>query len=311
MTAKGVVLSTLIGTNLFCYLSTCLVTYILLHAGATHHAAEAITTLVMTSALFIYVDIIPKTIFYYRADSLMPLLSGPLWLFHTILTRCGIISVLKGLSQGLNRLFGASADTPTALAMTGRHEVRQILHETREEGFLTPTQQDMLHALIDSQDLRVDSILIPLAKAHMLPVESDRSAVMECLRSRCRNGWPSMTKTARRSWDGSARRWWRPNTASFPMSGRSYSRSGGLPPTCRFSTPSTVWPMTTCGSRPYGIRKRPKGPKLRRWESLPFAISSSRLPQIEPPLPERKSSRPNHSASSMMALQMLLIASRV
>jgi len=180
---QGVVLTTLIGTNLFCYLSTCLVTYILLHSGATHHAAEAITTLVMTPALFIYVDIIPKSIFYYRADSLMPLLSGPLWLFHTILTRCGVISVLKGLSQGLNRLFGSSADIPTALAMTGRHEVRQILHETREEGFLTPTQQDMLHALIDSQDLRVDSILIPLARAHMLPVESDRSAVLECLRT--------------------------------------------------------------------------------------------------------------------------------
>jgi putative hemolysin len=180
---QGVVLTTLIGTNLFCYLSTCLVTYILLHSGATHHAAEAITTLVMTPALFIYVDIIPKSIFYYRADALMPLLSGPLWLFHTILTRCGIISVLKGLSQGLNRLFGSTADTPTALAMTGRHEVRQILHETREEGFLTPTQQDMLHALIDSHYLRVDSILIPLAKAHMLPVESDRSVVLECLRN--------------------------------------------------------------------------------------------------------------------------------
>ena len=179
---QGVVLTTLIGTNLFCYLSTCLVTYILLHSGTTHHA-EAITTLVMTPALFIYVDIIPKSVFYYRADALMPLLSGPLWLFHTILTRFGIISVLKGLSQGLNHLFGSSADMPTALAMTGRHEVRQILHETREEGFLTPTQQDMLHALIDSQDLRVDSILIPLAKAHMLPVESNRSAVLECLRN--------------------------------------------------------------------------------------------------------------------------------
>jgi putative hemolysin len=181
--SQGVVLSTLIGANLFCYLSTCLFTYILLHAGATHHAAEAITTLVMTSVSFVYVDIIPKTLFYYRADTLMPLLSGPLWLFHTILTRCGIIAVLKGLSQGLNRLFGSSTDTPTALAMTGRHEVRQILHETREEGFLTPTQQDMLHALIDSQDLRVDSILIPLSKAHMLPVASNRSAVLECLRN--------------------------------------------------------------------------------------------------------------------------------
>lgn len=181
--SQGVVLSTLIGTNLFCYLSTCLVTYILLHAGASHHAAEAITTLLMTPALFIYVDIIPKSIFYYRADALMPLLSGPLWLFHTILTRCGIISILKGLSQSLNRLYGASADMPTALAMTGRHEVRQILHETREEGFLTPTQQDMLHTLIDSQDLRVESILIPLAKAHMLPVDSDRSTVLECLRT--------------------------------------------------------------------------------------------------------------------------------
>lgn len=181
--SQGVVLTTLIGANLFSYLSTCLFTYILLHAGSSPHIAEVITTLVITSVSFVYVDIIPKSIFYYRADTLMPLLSGPLWLFHTILTRCGIISVIKGLSQGLNRLFGSTADTPTALAMTGRHEVRQILHETREEGFLTPTQQDILHALIDSQDLRVDSILIPLSKAHMLPVESNRTIVLECLRT--------------------------------------------------------------------------------------------------------------------------------
>lgn len=180
---QGVVLSTLIGTNLFCYLSTCMVTYMLLHAGATHHTAEAVTTLLMTPALFIYVDMIPKSVFYHRADVLMPLLSGPLWLFHEILTRCGIISVLKGMSIGLNRVFGSSADTPAILAMTGRHEVRQILHETHEEGFLSPTQQDMLHALIDSQDVRVESVLIPLAKAQMLPVDSQQPAILECLRN--------------------------------------------------------------------------------------------------------------------------------
>ncbi|NLH14952.1 MAG: DUF21 domain-containing protein [Phycisphaerae bacterium] len=180
---RGMVLTTLIGANLFCYLSTCLVTYVLLHEGATDYAAEWVTTLLLTPVMFIFVDMIPKTVFFYRADTLMPLLSGPLWLFHQVLTRCGIISVLKGLSSGLNRLFGSSADAPAVLAVTGRHEVRQILHETHEEGYLTSTQQDILHALVDSQDIRVESVLIPLAKTQMLPVNSQRPAILECLRN--------------------------------------------------------------------------------------------------------------------------------
>lgn len=180
---QGVILTTLIGSNLFCYLSTCLVTCLLLHEGVSSHGAELIATLLLTPVMFIFVDMIPKTVFYYRADTLMPLLSGPLWAFHQFLTRCGIISVLKGLSSGLNRFFGSSADAPAVLALTGRHEVLQILRETHEEGFLTSTQQDLLQALVDSQDIRIESVLIPLSKTQMLPINSDRPAVLECLRN--------------------------------------------------------------------------------------------------------------------------------
>jgi Mg2+/Co2+ transporter CorB len=178
----GVILSTLIGTNLFCYLATSMVTYILLDLVANKHAAEAYATLIMTPALFIYVDIIPKSIFYYRSDTLMPLLAPLLWSFHVLLTWSGIIATLKWIARWLNRLFGSSADTPTAISITGRHEIRQIIHETREEGILTTTQRDILHRMIDSQDIRLGQIVIPLDRVETLNVASDRDTVMNTLR---------------------------------------------------------------------------------------------------------------------------------
>ncbi len=177
----GTILSTLIGTNVFCYLATSLITYILLGLVANPHTAEFVATLIMAPILFIYVDIIPKSIFYYRADILMPLLSPLLWVFHVLLTGSGIIALLKWISQWLNRLLGSSADTTTAISITGRHEIRQIIHESREEGFLSTIQRDILHRMVDSQDIHLDPLLIPLDRVEALNITSDRTAVYDVL----------------------------------------------------------------------------------------------------------------------------------
>ena len=105
--SSGLLLSMLIATNLAYYLTTSIVTYIFLTKAGTEHSAELFATLLTAPMLFVFSELIPKNIFFYRADSLMPYLSPVLYVFHKVLSWCGIIPVLKFISGFFVRLAGA------------------------------------------------------------------------------------------------------------------------------------------------------------------------------------------------------------
>ena len=106
--STGLLLSMLIATNLAYYLTTSIVTNIFLCKVETEHAAELFATLLTAPMLFVFSELIPKNIFFYRADSLMPYLSPVLYIFHKLLSFCGAVPVLKLIS----RLFVGVAGCP-------------------------------------------------------------------------------------------------------------------------------------------------------------------------------------------------------
>ena len=83
--SSGLLLSMLIGTNLTNYLATSFVTYIFLGKTVAEHNAELFATLLTAPTLFVFSELIPKNIFFYRSDFLMPYLSPVLYSLHKIL----------------------------------------------------------------------------------------------------------------------------------------------------------------------------------------------------------------------------------
>ena len=179
--SSGLLLSLLIGTNLAYYLTTSIVTYVFLKAG-TEHSAELFATLLTAPTLFVFSELIPKNIFFYRADSLMPYLSPVLYGFHKLLSFCGVVPLLKFISGFFVRLAGAASSPKSVITSAQRHKVQAILQDTREEGILSSVQTDIINRLVSISNIRIKSVMIPIDNVQMLDVNSDNSALLSKLK---------------------------------------------------------------------------------------------------------------------------------
>ncbi|MEJ2703340.1 MAG: CNNM domain-containing protein [Sedimentisphaerales bacterium] len=178
--SSGLLLSLLIGNNLVNYLATSLVTSAFLgRLGAEYeHRAEIFATLVMVPVLFVFAEMIPKNLFFYRADVLMPFLSPVLYAFYKPLKWFGIVPLFKGVSSLFSRLAGLAASPEAVMTSAQRHKIQAILKDTHDEGILSPVQSDIVKRLVGISHVHIRAVMIPIGKVEMVRVESDRSALL-------------------------------------------------------------------------------------------------------------------------------------
>ena len=181
--SSGLLLSLLIGNNLVNYLATSLVTSEFLgRLGAGHeHRAEFFATLLMVPILFVFSELIPKNIFLYRADVLMPYFSPVLYTFYKPLNWSGILPALKFISGFFARLMGLAASSKTFITSAQRHKVRAILQDTHEEGILSPLQSDIINRLVGISNVHIGSVMTPIQSVETVDVNSDYSALLNKL----------------------------------------------------------------------------------------------------------------------------------
>lgn len=178
--SQALIFSLLIGNNLVNYLATCLATIIILDTNFSSNA-EFIATLIMTPTLFIFAEVVPKNIYYHHANPLMNRLSPVLWFSHKVFTYTGLVMLLKSFSKLVSAMLPAPSGMSDAISATGTH-IARIIHETHEEGILTPTQTEIMNRLIDIPNVTLNSVMTPIHSVKTLNVESDRQVVMKMLR---------------------------------------------------------------------------------------------------------------------------------
>jgi putative hemolysin len=178
----GLLLSLLVANNLANYVATSSVTYLLLETVESEHTAELFATVVTAPLLFVFAESTPKNVFLYRADALMAFFSPMLLATHRVLTWCGIVPLLKGLSYLFGRATGASVSSRSMIASAQRHQVRAILRETHEEGILSPVQTDIVDRIVNIPGLRLNGVMVPLNRVESVDIRSDRAALQSKLR---------------------------------------------------------------------------------------------------------------------------------
>ncbi len=180
--SSGLLLSMLIGINLAYYLTTSIVTYVLIMKTGTQHNAEFFATLLTAPTLFVFSELIPKNIFFYRSDFLMPYLSPLLYTFHKVLSWCGVIPLLKFISGLFVRLTGLASSSKTVITSAQRHQVQAILQDTHEEGILSAVQTDIINRLVSISHINIRSVMVPINNVQMVDVNSDNSALLSKLK---------------------------------------------------------------------------------------------------------------------------------
>jgi len=181
--SQGVVFSILVGNNLVNYAATSMVTLLFVSEGFGQKAAFY-ATLVMTPVLFICSEVIPKNIYYYRSDVLMPRFAPLLYLFYKLFSYTGFVWLLKTFSNLFSKIAGLSGDATEALTVGRKAPIRRIIHESREERILSPLQNDIMNRLLKMPSISLAAVMTPAAKVEMLNVKSKRSQVLEVL-ARC------------------------------------------------------------------------------------------------------------------------------
>ena len=179
----GLLISMLIGTNLAQYVTTSLLTYILLRIVNTEHSAEIFATLIAAPVLFVFSELIPKSVFFYRSDRLMPLISPVIFVFHNIFTYSFAVPALKFINEAFIRLTGAAAAPKTAVSNIRTHLIASIIEDTRCEGLLSNIQSDMINRLTAISHLRITAVMTPISRVKMAEAACDRDEALKIIRN--------------------------------------------------------------------------------------------------------------------------------
>ena len=179
---QGLILSLLLGNNLVNNLLTGLVTFMFLQAASEERLAGIYATMVLTPVLFVFGEMIPKNLFYYKANSFVPAMAWLNWFFYRLFTLSGAVWLLKSCSRILSLVFRLKIDTTEVVDASKRHQVHQIIHETREEGLLSHTQKKMMNRLIDIPNMSVAETMVKLRAVEMVSVDTNREGLIKHLK---------------------------------------------------------------------------------------------------------------------------------
>lgn len=180
--APDQLISILVGNNLTCYGITGIATCLLLDRMKENQSVELFVTVIIAPVIFVFFELIPKSIFFYRPDALMPYVAPILLLSQEVFTWTGLVPLFKKLSLYFTKLTGLAVYAKTTAAMSHPSYFKTIFQETSEECLLSPVQTDIIHRLTDISNLSIKTVMVPLSKVHAISVNTDKSALFCKLR---------------------------------------------------------------------------------------------------------------------------------
>jgi putative hemolysin len=184
--STGLLLSMLIDTNLTHYIVTSIITYLLwknvLYKAETANTAEIFATFITVPVLFVFTELIPKNIFFYRADYVMPPLAPLLYIFHKIFSLCGAVPLLRYLSGVFARLTSSFAAAKAGVESGQRHHIKAIIADSREEAILSAVQTNIITRLVNISDIRIGSVMTPVSMVETIYINSNKSDLLNILK---------------------------------------------------------------------------------------------------------------------------------
>jgi putative hemolysin len=179
--STGMLLALLAGTNVAQYIATGLVTYVLLGMVCREHVAEVITVLIMAPVFFLFSELIPKSLFFHRSNTVMPLVAPILVVCRKIFTWCGLVPMMKILANALADVTKLATPAGPAITAAFQPHIKAIIQDSQEEGLLSPVQANIINRLSTLSYLDVTSVMTPITKVQMVEVHSDKSVLLDKL----------------------------------------------------------------------------------------------------------------------------------
>lgn len=166
------VATTLIGNNVANYLTSLAIVLIsTLIWNST--MAEMLAPVLIAPMLFVYGELMPKSLFFQAPNALIRL-AAPLFLIFTIIF-IPASAILWAMSKVLEKFLGQA---PERVRLTlARRELNDVIEEGIEVGIISKTQRTLSQNFSLVASAPVGEFCTPIAKAHMLPATANAAAV--------------------------------------------------------------------------------------------------------------------------------------
>ena len=153
--------TTLVGTNISVVTNTTMATALMLELFGPGSSWLAIV--LVAPLIWVFGEIVPKSIFQQRADALTPrvifVLKFCSYLFYPILV------VFSFLARMLGRMFGGKSD---GNPFTLREEIQTMMQMSANEGDIEPIEQDMIRRLFNFGETTAHEVMMPLIDVVMV-----------------------------------------------------------------------------------------------------------------------------------------------
>lgn len=162
------------------------------------HKTELIGTLLLAPLVFVYGELIPKSLFYDAPNRLLRRSTLLVVGFGVLFAPLSLL--LAGFSKLLEKLVGAPAEMTGTII--GRRHLERVLHEGLQEGLLLVGQQNMVQGVLDTATRTVTDKMIPIHRVLGVPETAGTREALRLARRHRMADVPVRRANGRLEWIG-------------------------------------------------------------------------------------------------------------
>jgi putative hemolysin len=155
--------TTLVGTNLAVVSNTVLVTFLMLDRFP--HRGEFYTVLVLSPLILFWGEILPKSLFQQRADSLAPRVVYVLYAASKVFAP--ILWLITAIPRALPRTV--SSESEAGVGILERDDLKMLLRLPQNGSDMLQEERKMVDRLIELPSKKVEEVMIPLVDVVAVP----------------------------------------------------------------------------------------------------------------------------------------------
>lgn len=159
----------LIGNNTANYLGTFALAVLLERAGVGVWQAVLLNVVIVTPALLIFGETLPKDLFAAHSDALLYRLAGFIRVSKSVLTWVGLVPVVSGFGSLIDRRLGGAGD---AAVVHPRRQVQALVREGAGHGVLSPEQSDLLERVFTAEGRQLRDEMVPWDRVETVRVDA-------------------------------------------------------------------------------------------------------------------------------------------
>jgi len=171
---EGMLAMTLVGTNLMSVIVSQVGLGLTSHIIDSEQAATLAATLLTTTLVLIFGEILPKTIFRARANELALRFAYPLWFSRVVFAIP--VHMLTRLTGVLAEMFGRQARPASPQSVRAELHLMATLGE--ESGGILSDQRQMIHSALDLGNRTLHHVMVPLVEIAAIEKNSDLESLL-------------------------------------------------------------------------------------------------------------------------------------